>query len=114
MVDVRYPVHCKLDEINALLNKVGAFEVVESKAPLYADKNGELCKTLNAVYEKHTGLKAVSQTTGGGTYARALKHGVAFGPVFDGGAVCHIPNEKYKKSHLEKSYYIYKDAIKFL
>ena len=114
LVDVRYPVHYKLEEVNVPLKKIGEFEIEEHKAPLYADKNGALVKTLNAVYEKHTGEKAVSQVTGGGTYARALKTGVAFGPVFDGGAVCHVPNERMKISDLEKCYYIYKDAIKEL
>lgn len=114
LVDVRYPVHYKLAEIDKILSKIGNYQVIEHKAPLYLDKEGALCKTLNSVYEKHTGKKAISQTTGGGTYARALKQGVAFGPVFDGGAVCHIPDEKFKKSHLEKCMYIYKDAIKEL
>ncbi len=113
-VDVRYPVHYTLAEIDKVMGKIGNYQVIEHKAPLYADNEGFLCKTLNSIYEKHTGEKAVSQTTGGGTYARALKQGVAFGPVFDGGAVCHVPNEKIKKEHLEKCFYIYKDAIKEL
>ncbi len=113
-IDIRHPVHYTREEVDKVLSKIGEADVIEYKAPLYADKEGFLCKTLNAVYEKHTGNKAISQTTGGGTYARALKQGVAFGPVFDGGAVCHIPNEKIKKSHLEKCFYIYKDAIKEL
>ena len=114
LVDIRYPVHYTLEEIDKILNVIGRYQVIEHKKPLYADKNGTLCTTLNSVYEKHTGEKAVSQTTGGGTYARALKQGVAFGPVFEGGAVCHIPNEKIKIKDLEKCFYIYKDAIKEL
>ena len=113
-VDVRYPVHYKLCEVDKALEKIGKFEVIEHKKPLYADKEGWLVKTLNAVYEKHTGEKAVSQVTGGGTYARALKTGVAFGPVFEGGAVCHVPNERLKITELEKCFNIYKDAIKEL
>lgn len=114
LVDIRYPVHYTLEEVDKILKVIGRYQIIEHKKPLYADKNGVLCKTLNSVYEKHTGEVAVSQTTGGGTYARALKFGVAFGPVFEGGAVCHIPNEKFKISHLEKCLYIYKDAIKEL
>ena len=113
-VDIRHPVHYTREEVDKVLSKIGKVEVLEYKAPLYADKEGFLCKTLNQVYEKHTGKKAISKTTGGGTYARALKQGVAFGPVFDGDAICHVPNEKIKKSHLEKCFYIYKDAIKEL
>lgn len=113
-VDIRYPVHSRLEDINEKLNEIGDFTVLEHKKPLYADKDGWLVKTLNSIYEKHTGLVAVSQTTGGGTYARALENGVAFGPVFEGGAVCHVPNEKIRIEDLKKCYLIYKDAIKEL
>ncbi len=114
LVDIRYPVHYRLSEIDKVLKTIGNFEVLEHKLPLYVSKDSEFVKTLNSVYEKHTGKIAVSQTTGGGTYARALKLGCAFGPVFDGGAVCHVPDEKIKISDLEKCFYIYKDAIKEL
>lgn len=114
LVDIRYPVHSKIEDVNEKLNEIGKFSVIEHKKPLYADKDGWLVKTLNSVYEKHTGEVAVSQTTGGGTYARALENGVAFGPVFDGGAVCHVPNERIKIEDLRKCYLIYKDAIKEL
>lgn len=113
-VDVRYPVHYTLQEVEKVTEKVGRFIVLEHKKPLYVDKNGSLCKTLMSVYQKHTGKTEQPITTGGGTYARALKNGVAFGPVFDGGAVCHVPNEKIAISDLQKAFYIYKDAIKEL
>ncbi len=113
-VDIRYPVHYRLSEIDKILKTIGRYEILEHKLPLYVSKDSEFVKTLNKVYEKHTGKPAVSQTTGGGTYARALKLGVAFGPVFDGGAVCHVPDEKIKIKDLEKCFSIYKDAIKEL
>lgn len=113
-VDVRHPVHYTKLEITKLLRKIGEFEEVEYKKPLYMDKEGWLVKTLNGVYEKHVGVKAEPQTTGGGTYARALEKGVAFGPVFEGGAVCHVPDEKIKIEDLKRCYQIYKDAIKEL
>lgn len=114
LVDVRYPVHYKLEEVDKVISKIGASEVLEHKKPLYMDKEGALVKTLNSVYEKHINKKAISQVTGGGTYARALEKGVAFGPVFEGGAVCHVPNERIKIDDLKKCYLIYKDAIKEL
>lgn len=113
-VDIRYPVHYRLSEIDKILKTIGEYEILDHKEPLYVSKDSEFVKTLNSVYEKHTGKVAVSKTTGGGTYARALKLGVAFGPVFDGGAVCHVPDEKLKVSDLEKCFYIYKDAIREL
>ena len=113
-VDVRYPVHYTFEEVKKVVEKVGRFNCIEHKKPLYVDKNGFLCKTLMSVYKKHTGSNSEAVTSGGGTYARTLKKGVAFGPVFDGGAVCHVPNEKVKISDLEKAFNIYKDAIKEL
>ncbi|MBR3804993.1 MAG: Sapep family Mn(2+)-dependent dipeptidase [Clostridia bacterium] len=113
-VDVRYPVHYTLSEVDGALKKIGEYEVIEHKKPLYADKNGALVQTLNSVYEKHTGEKAISQTTGGGTYARALELGVAFGPSLGKDLCCHVPNERMKIEDLKLCYAIYKDAIKEL
>ena len=113
-VDVRYPVHYTLKEVEKLLNKVGKFKVISHHQPLYQDKNGELVTTLNSVYEKHTGVKLKPTTTGGGTYARALKNGVAFGPANIGEECCHEPNERISKKSLEDCFYIYKEAIRRL
>lgn len=113
-VDVRYPVHYTLQEIEKVVGKVGDFTVLFHKAPLYADKNGWLVQTLSKIYEKHTGKKATPLTTGGGTYARALENGVAFGPMDVDDESCHIPNEKISIKKLEKCFDIYKDAIKEL
>ena len=113
-VDVRYPATYSLLEIEKLLSKVGGFEVLSHHKPLFQDKNGELVTTLSQVYEKHTGVKLEPTVTGGGTYARALKNGVAFGPAEAGEECCHEPNEKISVNTLEKCFYIYKNAIKEL
>ena len=113
-VDVRYPATYSLLEIEKLLSKVGGFEVLSHHKPLFQDKNGELVTTLSQVYEKHTGVKLEPTVTGGGTYARALKNGVAFGPAEVGEECCHEPNEKISVKTLEKCFYIYKNAIKEL
>ena len=109
--DVRYPVHYTLEEVEKVLRKVGDFTVLSHQKPLYANKSGELVKTLKNVYEKHTGDNGEAITTGGGTYARALKNGVAFGPSIKGEHCCHVSNEKMSLSHFEKCYQIYKEAI---
>lgn len=113
-IDVRYPVHYTVGEIEKVLRKVGDFTVLSHKEPLYADKGGYLVQTLSKIYEKHTGEKATPATTGGGTYARALKNGVAFGPMDADDESCHIPNEKISIKKLETCFKIYKDAIKEL
>ena len=42
----------------------------------------ELVTALLASYEEETGLKGEPISTGGGTYAKVLKQGVAFGALF--------------------------------
>ena len=56
------------------------------------DKDSFLIKTLQKVYEEATGEKAELLSIGGGTYARSLKEGVAFGPLFP--AVKILPIKK--------------------
>ena len=110
VVDVRYPVHYTFEEIEKVLRKVGDFEVISHHKPLYADKNGALVKTLLKVYETNSKKSGTPTVTGGGTYARALKHGVAFGPS-ESEDTCHMPNERIKISTFELCYKVYKDAI---
>ena len=52
---------------------------------------------------------------GGGTYARARKHGVGFGPVFPGKESCaHEADEHFSVEDFEKAFDIYYEAIKEL
>ena len=113
-VDVRYPSTKNCQEIIGELEKIGKFKILHHQKPLYSDSQGKLVKTLLGVYNKITGEDAKPITTGGGTYARALKNGVAFGPSFKGEAKCHVPNECASLLDLEKCYEIYKTAIKTL
>jgi succinyl-diaminopimelate desuccinylase len=86
--------------------------VLHYQAPLYNDKNGKLVKTLLKVFNEKTGSNAKPIAIGGGTYARAIKNGVAFGASFD--EVAHVPNEKQSPSNYELCFDIYYDAIKEL
>jgi succinyl-diaminopimelate desuccinylase len=55
------------------------------QVPHYVDKNDPLVRTLHNAYIEYTkDTKSELLTIGGGTYARALKKGVAFGVVFPG------------------------------
>ncbi len=109
--DVRYPATISLEEVEKLLRKVGDFTVLSHQEPLFVDKNSTLIKTLVSVYEKTFNEKGKPITTGGGTYARALKNGVAFGPSLYGEHCCHVPNEKISIERLKKCYDAYKTAI---
>ena len=82
--DCRHPM--KFDLV-ARLNGVKVdnidIEVTSTKEAHYVPKDDELVTTLMDVYRKHTGdTKNDAFVLGGGTYARCLKKGVAFGLLF--------------------------------
>ena len=86
-LNVRYPVTTNFEEMIAKLKEyVGThgFEVADysNSRPHHVDKDHVLIRTLQRVYEEQTGEKAELLAIGGGTYARSLKAGVAFGPLF--------------------------------
>ena len=94
-VDIRFPSTHSLSEITNLFDANGiAYTQNNYQAPLYNDPNGKLISTLMDVYQKVTGIKAQPIAIGGGTYARALKCGCAFGPELPNTeATIHQPNE---------------------
>ncbi len=113
VVDVRYPATVDFRLIEKEFEKIAPYEILSHQPSLYVGKNDELVKTLCSVYNEITSSPIEPIAIGGGTYARALKKGVAFGPVFrDEDAVCHEPNEYMKVEDLLKAYEIYKSAIK--
>ena len=80
--------------------------------PHHVDPEHELIQTLSAVYERHTNQKADLIAIGGGTYARSLTAGVAFGPVFPGGPeVAHQVDEYVDFEELLLAVAIYAEAI---
>ncbi|EOO33667.1 hypothetical protein IIU_02948 [Bacillus cereus VD133] len=67
---------------------------------------------LQRVYEEQTGEKAELLAIGGGTYARSLKAGVAFGPLFPGKEeLAHQKDEYIEIEDLLKATAIYAQAI---
>lgn len=118
-LDIRYPVSYQEGQILAGISSAlpGHVTLVSQggKGPLHVDANSELVKILQRVYEKHTGEEAKLISIGGGTYARALDNGVAFGPVFPGQPeLAHQQDEFISIGHLTKLMEIYADAIKML
>ncbi len=110
--DVRYPSTKNLDYIKSQLAKIGNYTELHYQSPLYNDKNGKLVKTLLDVFNKKTGRNDEAIAIGGGTYAKAIQNGVAFGASFDEDA--HIPNEKQSLKNYCLCYDIYKEAIMLL
>lgn len=114
--DIRYPSTMTLKEVQELLAQYGVlYETLSHQAPLRAAPESDLVKTLLSVYEDCTGVKAKPIGIGGGTYARALKHGVAFGPEMPGDEpTIHQPNEYITLERVELLLKTYYEAIKRL
>lgn len=112
--DVRFPATFALESVTERLDEKGiAYTIEQYQAPLYNDKEGELISTLSRVYEKATGKAEAPVAIGGGTYARALRCGCAFGPEMDGEeATIHQANEYITLDRLRFLLDIYYDAVK--
>lgn len=115
-LDIRYPTATSVEKMLSTFeeraNGKATFEVVNSQDALFADTDGYLVKTLMSIYRKHTGSTTPSLIIGGGTYAREMKYGVAFGPTMEGEEpTIHMPDERLKLSNYETFYNIYKEAI---
>ena len=116
--DIRYPIGFSYDYFKlALPNILGVYsinaEFVEHKTPHYIDIEDDLVKTLYNVYVKYTGDTVNKPCTiGGGTYARALKHGVAFGlELPNEPSVAHQTDESLDIENFLKAIAIYAEAI---
>ncbi|MDQ0196949.1 dipeptidase PepV [Neobacillus ginsengisoli] len=113
----RYPVTNKMDatkeKLDDLLVKEGfAIENFSDSKPHHVDEKEFLIQTLKKVYEEQTGEKAELLSIGGGTYARSLKSGVAFGPLFPGRPdIAHQKDEYMNIEDLLKATAIYAQAI---
>ena len=114
LVDSRHPCTYAIDQIKPLLEKVGNGEMINYTKPLIVDKNSSLVKTLVGIYNKHNGTDKQPLAIGGGTYAKALKCGVAFGPCEIDMNIAHMQNEGISLDYLKKCYEMYKEAIYML
>ena len=87
--DLRYP---NLDEREALWQKIAMvcearslkLNQLQDKPGLYIPQDSEMIQCMLKAYQETSGRKEGPVTIGGGTYCRALKNFVAFGPLFPG------------------------------
>ena len=116
LVDIRYPASFTVDKVYEEIGKFGVkYETVHHQEPLYHGKDDPLVKTLLSVYEDCTGRSAEPIAIGGGTYARALHHGVAFGPEMEGDQpVIHQADEYISVERVKLLLEMYKQAIERL
>lgn len=116
-LNVRYPEGASFENIMTSLDKdmsrynfTGEIRVHDK--PHAIAKNHQLIKILSKVYQEYTGEEAKLLAIGGGTYARSLDAGVAFGPLFPGQKdVIHQADEFISIDHLLTMTAIYTGAI---
>ncbi len=117
-LNLRYPINWDKENFLKELAKQAreyslTLSVISDSLPHYIDKNDELVQKLYNVYKKHTKDEINKPfTIGGGTYAKVLKKGVAFGPVFPGRIdVVHQVDEHISIDDALLAASIYLDAI---
>jgi len=117
-VNCRYPKGW--DKDSALINIIASTKKYSFKYTLksdsevhYVNKEDKLVKTLHEAYIKYTNdTETPLLTIGGGTYSRALKKAVAFGPSMPGRKdVAHQVDEYLYIDDLLKATAIYMEAI---
>lgn len=110
---VSYPFEEKITEATKRTSSYGfSLDVVSNSAPHYVPEEDNLVQTLLSVYRKYTKDHSKPLSTGGGTYARVMKKGVAFGMLFPGEPdVAHQADEFVVIDNLIKAAAIYAEAI---
>jgi succinyl-diaminopimelate desuccinylase len=116
-LNIRYPVTHNSDQIketlfNKAIDNSWNLRIIENNPPNYVDEKHPLIQTLQKVYEEQTGEKGDLIAIGGGTYARSLNTGVAFGALFPGREdVAHQKDEYMFVDDLLSAAAIYAQAI---
>lgn len=115
--DCRYPVFFSDETIGVTVQKRLApagfvMEPQHASHPHHVPESSELVKKLMDVYNGITGEQARPFAIGGGTYARHLQEGVAFGMLFQGEPeLAHQADESIDLANFAKAARIYAYAI---
>lgn len=88
-LNIRYPIAADMETIRRKVEeKLDSYGLsitdVDHKPGHYVEPDHPLIQTLRKVYEEQTGESGEPIAIGGATYARALRPGVVFGPLFPG------------------------------
>lgn len=111
---VSYPFDEKITEAQRLVVKRGfSLDIQDDSKPHYVSEDDPFIQTLASIYRRQSGdTETPLLSTGGGTYARVLKKGVAFGMLFPGEQdVAHRADEFVVVENLVQAAAIYAEAI---
>lgn len=114
-IDMRIPVTSNREEVEKIIqekiSKYGEIEykVTKSDARVYVKEDSFVVQDLTKAYAAVMGEELKPQASGGGTYAKAMKNVVAFGPSFPWTEHTeHQANEHIILDEYIKAYDIYK------
>ena len=114
-LDMRVPITADLEALKTTaLKNLPGFQAAhaETKPPHHVPEDSELVSNLLAAYTEETGLPAKAEYTGGGTYAKVLKQGVAYGAGFpDGEDLAHQAGEYVLIPKMMTAMKIYANAL---
>ncbi len=119
-LDIRYPILCNHKALTASISAALAPEVnvtVDTqKDPHHVAANSKLVVALMEAYAEVTGdVESKPMAIGGGTYAKVLEEGVAFGSMFPGEEeLAHQAGEYISIDSLVNNLYIFVKAIQKL
>lgn len=113
-VDVRYPITISDETVSSRLKQAfPLFKLCNAhvQQPHHIPEDHFLVRALSSVYEQNTGQKAHCIAIGGGTYARALKCGVAFGVTRPGAPeLAHNADERMSIDDFISDTHMFADA----
>lgn len=114
-LDLRCPILCDLDKVQRQIEgALPGFRVERllTKEPHHVPENSALVQALLSAYHEVTGLPRKTLAIGGGTYARTLREGVAFGAQFPGEPdLAHQADEHITLESLYRNLRIFAYAI---
>lgn len=117
-IDIRHPISIERKVIEEILKSspyIDSIETLNFHDPHFVSPQSELVTELLKAYNDVCLEKAKPISIGGATYARVMKEGVAFGPIFPGEeSTIHQKDERVSLTLFRKMYDIYKQAFKNL
>ncbi|GLB46722.1 dipeptidase PepV [Philodulcilactobacillus myokoensis] len=116
VVNIRYPKGIDIQTINSRLNQYAnnnAVVKLDNMNPHYVDPKDPVVTKLMHAYRTQTGRNDQPKVVGGGTYARMMSRGVAFGALcsWKTPSTMHQPNEFQPISDLMLAMSIYGQSI---
>uniref|UniRef100_A0A832IKS9 Dipeptidase PepV n=2 Tax=Fervidobacterium pennivorans TaxID=93466 RepID=A0A832IKS9_FERPE len=115
VINIRHPIFFNVDMITMQIKEaMKGFEVERTSysKPLYVSKDSDFMRLLLKIYREETQDMSEPISIGGGTYARSVPYGVAYGAVFPGEDThMHQPDECWSLESFKKYIRIYTKLI---